>query len=186
MRPDATKFPCSIPAISNAQILAIFSTFSTFSTFRPWTFFFHLLLIQILIGHPSSLALPHPIHRSHYSRVFYVVAVAYIAVADSQLLEKKAWHPGTPHLEIPCYSNHQPPLPWQARAMQLSIGRWYADVGMGNAMEQRIGNEGIAFLRVLWALVIASLQCSNILVTYIKLHNRNINIPIELQHYHLS
>ncbi len=60
----------------------------------------------ILIDHRSSLALPHPILQSHYSQVFYIVAVAYIAIAKSQHLEKKAWHPRIPHLEMPCSSTN--------------------------------------------------------------------------------
>ena len=79
--------------------------------------------------------------RGHYTQVFYVVVTAYIAVAKSQLLEKKAWHSGTPYLEI------QPSTlsPQQPRAMQLLIGQQ-----IGCAI--RMSNEGIAFFCFfLWA-----------------------------------
>ena len=60
-----------------------FFDFFDFPTFLPTMDltlpFYHL----ILTGHRSSLAMPHPIHRSHCSQVFYVVAIAYIAVARS-------------------------------------------------------------------------------------------------------
>ena len=48
--------------------------------------------------------MPHPKHRSHYSQVFYVVAVAYYRCRQILIPEKKAWqilelrNIATPHL----------------------------------------------------------------------------------------
>ena len=72
------NFNCS----KSCNFFRLFQLFRLF-TFRPTTFIPQLLVIYFLIGHRSSLAIPHPINRHRYSQVFYLVVVAYIAVAIS-------------------------------------------------------------------------------------------------------
>ena len=84
--------PCSrTPPFSLRFNIALFRYFLACSFFDFFDFFdfstFQLsdhsrsFLTFYSIGHRSSLALPHPIYRCHYSQVFDIVAVAYIAVA---------------------------------------------------------------------------------------------------------
>ena len=40
-------------------------------------------MYNFLIGHRSSLAVPHPIDRGHYSQVISLIVATYIAVAQS-------------------------------------------------------------------------------------------------------
>ena len=86
MRLDATislRFDIALfqrfRALKILQCLRVFN----FSTFQPTPLIYHLSYHLIFIGHRSSLAMPHPIPRSHYPQVFYMVAVAHIAVAKS-------------------------------------------------------------------------------------------------------
>ena len=55
--------------------------------------------------------MPHLIHRSHYSQVFYVVAAAYYRCCQILIPEKNAWqilelrNPATPHLFLSTTTN---------------------------------------------------------------------------------
>ena len=74
----------------------------------------------IFIDHRSSLAMPYPKHQSHYSQVFYVVAVAYIAVAKSWLSEKKSWRSAAPQHHNTYYCQ-PPPTPPTSCSCQRSM-----------------------------------------------------------------
>ena len=55
-----------------------------------------LQLIPCKMNHRSSLVVPYLKHRSHYSQVFRVVAIAYIAVAGSDFWRRILGAPPTP------------------------------------------------------------------------------------------
>ena len=144
------NFPCDwISPYSDIFLLAAFSTFSNLPTAVAHS----SPSYQILIGHRSSLAMPHPTHRSHYSQVIYVVAVANIAVAKSWLPEKRSWHPH-PHLEHRTCSS----TTCQPRAMRIPIGQWYDGMWYAQCDGLAHSNEGIAFLSFLVAFVMEGLS----------------------------
>ena len=109
------------------QILATFFDFFDFLTFHPAMDLtlpsYHL----IFIDQRSSLAMPHPKHRTHYSQVFYVVVVAHIAVAKSQLPEKKSWRSATSQNRT-CSYQPPPPTPPTSCSCQRSMVYGIQDV----------------------------------------------------------
>ena len=80
MQADATVFICRFLRFRMLKILQSFSTFSTFSTFQHCDRS-RSILTFFSIGHRSSLAMPHPIDRCHYSQVIYSSLSPYITVA---------------------------------------------------------------------------------------------------------
>ena len=100
----------------------------------------------LLIGHRSSLALPHPTLRGDHSQVIYIVAVAYIAVAA------KPWNSAPAPAPVP-------PTTLSPLATTGYAGSYWSTVcrhGMRNG--SRMSNEGIAFLSFLWAIVMELLH----------------------------
>ena len=67
---------------------------------------------RIPFDHRSSLAMPYPKQRSHYSQVFYVVAVAYYRCRQILTSERKSWRSATPQAPPhPRTCSCQPPTP---------------------------------------------------------------------------
>ena len=111
MRLDATIF---IPRFLPLGVLKFFQLFDFFRLSnipsKHWSYltFAH----RIPFNHRSSLAMPHPKQRSHYSQVFYVVAVAYYRCRQILTSERKSWRSVTPQAPPhPRTCSCQPPTP---------------------------------------------------------------------------
>ena len=143
MQLDATIFASSTSCDSAcSKSRAVFSTFWSFLTFR-YSFPLSPFLYLIFIGHRSPWGTPHPMHRSTYSQVPFVIIVAYIAVAQSWLLEKnswQSWNSAPAQSSTPCHHH----------------GLWSFLLVNGMGMEyaqcngSRMSDKGIAFLSFLW------------------------------------
>ena len=99
---DSCDFECS-------KSCDVFDFFN-FSACRPTSLIPHLQLILFDSDELSPPAMPHLIHRSHYSQVFYVVAAACYRCCQILILEKNAWqNPENP--EAPQLRNIATPPP---------------------------------------------------------------------------
>ena len=133
--------PCSrTPPFSLRFDIALFRHFLACSFFRHFRHFqppdhSRSFLIFYSIDHRSSLALPYPIYRRHYSQVFDIVAVAYIAVAAKPWNSAPAPAP-VPPTTLVAPSNHGLCSFLLVDGMQA----WNAQCN-----GSRMSNEGIAF-----------------------------------------